>query len=384
MALSTRVSEVRNMSTAKPENRIRRACLRIAIGILLFLAADSAIFRSGFYLPWIAPASGLGSMMRAVQGIKSIPVGHRSVLVLGDSRIAEGFSAKLATEQAKALGSSLTFTSGGVPGTLPRVWYYLLREVSRPSERLAAVAMMTTSYHDDDPEPQADRRADIVFVHPLLQFKDLLEFPTSFPSRRAKLDAVEAILFSGLFYKSDMQDFLLDPMDRVREATAWRKHGQEWIKNYSGRESSLIGLNFNIDSGKLIIAPSHPPPQPDALASYADSLHFNHGRLPSNALAVTYRDEWIGRIADFCQSAGIKLIVFRIPRGPLHYMVDADEQPTGVIASLADAGKLELLPATTFDALEQPKFFFDNLHLNAAGRRSFSDELAKAISQSVK
>lgn len=355
------------------------ALLQVAVGIALFLAVDGAIFRSGLYAPWVAPTSGVGAVLRVVDGISRIPLGHRSVLVLGDSRIAEGFSASLATTTAAASGSALTFTSGGVPGTLPRVWYYILRQVEHPAARLAAVAIMTTSYHDDVADALAGRRSDILFAHPLLRLSDLPVFPPSFPTRPEQLEAAEAILFAGLFYKADLQDFIADPAERIRQVLAWRAHGREWIANYQGNDGTLAGLGFDLQTGALSVASEHASPRPAALAAYAANLRANHGRFADSDAAAAYRREWFGRIAALCRHAGIPLIVFRIPRGPLHHMVDADAQPTGVLEAMAQAGELKLLPADTFDSLEWPQYFFDDLHLNHAGRQAFSVALARAV-----
>ncbi len=122
-------------------------------------------------------------------------------------------------------------------------------------------------------------------------------------------------------------------------------------------------------------------PAGDTLPRYTQILHQYNGRPPDNRAAASYRSEWLGGIADMCREAGVKLYVFRIPRGPLHGMVDADEQPTGTVADLARSGRIVLLPATAFDGLERPEFFFDTLHMNHAGRELFSVEIARAIAQ---
>jgi hypothetical protein len=367
------------MPIAKPGNHRLGAYARIAIGILLFFLIDGTVFGGGLYNRWIAPVSGLGSMERSIDTIADIPDNRQSILVIGDSRIAEGFSAALATEEARRLGSSLIFANGSVSGTTPRVWYYLLRQIRNPGVRLAAVAIMIPSYHDNDEEVQADRTNDITFLHPLLSLRDIVDFPASFLSLSARQEAAEAILFKGLFYQNDVQDFLRNPAARIHEAAAWHAHGAEWIGSYPGRNTSLAGLTFDLESGKLSVAPGHASDRPEALAQYAADLRRYRGHPPDNVAAAAYRNEWIGRIAELCQRVGIRLIVFRIPRGPLDNLVDADEQPTGSLAELARAGKLELLPADAFDNLERPEFFFDDLHMNHAGRVAFSAELPRAI-----
>ncbi|WP_029002833.1 hypothetical protein [Azorhizobium doebereinerae] len=352
-------------------------CLQILLGITLFFLVDAAVFRSGFYLRWISPASSLGSMVRAINDIDAIPDGSKSILVIGDSRIGEGFSAKLADAEAVRSGASVTFTSGGVAGTTPRVWYYLLRQIRDPGKRLAAVAIMTPSFHDNDDGLPADRVGDIVFVHTMLGLADIVDFPASFSSFATRREAATAILFKGLFYKNDILDFVENPGKRVREAKDWRKDGLEWFYAYSGNGGSLAGATLDLEAGEVTRGTSSP--LSTILADYARRLQAFHGRPPDAATSTAYRRLWWRRIADLCQKAGVKLLVFRIPRGPFHHMVDADTQPSGVLADLAAAGKLTLLPADAFDNFERPQFFFDDLHLNRAGREAFSVDLTRAI-----
>lgn len=358
---------------------LRGAAVQIALGVALFFVLDAAVFRSGLYERWVAPLSGLGNAVRALDNIRRLPTSKRGVVVMGDSRIGEGFSASVATRAAGEAGSDLVFASGGVSSSLPRVWYYLLRQTPAPLERIAAVAIMLTSYHDDEREPQAQRRGDMVFVHPALRLTDLVDFPWSYPSAEARLEAVESILFKGLFYKNDLVDLLANPGKRFAEASAWRKHGHEWSAGYPGRPGTLEGLRFDMETGELAIDPGHPSAVPNTLPEYAALLRQYRGRLPENPAATAYRREWLGRIADWCRDQGATLFVFRIPRGPLHGLVDADERPSGVVADMAQAGRIVLLPAATFDGLERPEDFFDDLHLNGAGRTGLSTGLALAI-----
>ena len=325
--------------------------------------------------------SSVGTMSQTIGRIDQIPDGKKGILVMGNSKVGEGFSAKMATEEAGRFGSSDKFENGAVAGTTPRVWFYLLRQLSAPADRLAAIVVMADSYHDNDDEEPEERRTDIAFLHPLLSLTDLTDFPWSFRSWPAQLEAIEAILFKGLFYKADLQDFARNPRQRIHDVRAWRQHGSEWIANYPGHDTSLDGLDLDPATGKLSVLPGHKAIAPENLIPYTQRLRRYGGRPPDSAAAAAYRREWFGRLATFAKQNGIKLFVFRIPRGPLHYLADIDNEPTGALADLARQGALELLPASLFDNLERPEFFFDELHMNAAGRQLFSVKLADAVLQ---
>lgn len=342
------------------------ACAGLALGIALFFCLDSLAFRTGWYGRLVDPRSSLGSVALALDAPDHLPAGKTSLLVLGDSRISEGFSARIADDAAMAANAPYVFVNAAVPGTTPRVWYYLLRAIGLRKHHVAGVAIMLASYHDNDIENLADRTLDIGFVQPLLRLTDLADFPASFQSFSARQEAAEAVLLKGVFYQADLRDFLADPASRLRLVTSWRAHGYEWERSYAGRPGSLALPNTNATATA-------------AFLSYASDLQRFRGRPPDNAASAAYRREWLGRIAALCQQENIRLFVFRIPRGPLHAMVDDDTQPTGVVAELGQSGRIALLPAALFDHLEHKTYFFDQLHLDSAGRAAFSTEFAQTL-----
>ncbi|HJY19831.1 MAG TPA: hypothetical protein VJ278_01470, partial [Chthoniobacterales bacterium] len=69
------------------------------LGIAAFLCVDGALFHSGLYVSILAPSSYAGRVWRITLAEKErAPSGLKEVLILGDSRIAEGFSITLANE----------------------------------------------------------------------------------------------------------------------------------------------------------------------------------------------------------------------------------------------------------------------------------------------
>ena len=365
-----------------PTGAGRRAYLAVAIGFAFFILFDHLVFHTGLYFRWISPSSNLGAFTYSLQRILQRSATNKTVLVLGDSRIAEGFSDILASSDAPG---PINFTNGAVPGTTPRVWNYLLREVDRPAERLAAVVIMLESYHDDDQGMLSDRLLDLTFIHPFLRLSDIFDLEASFPSNKGKFQAVETTLISGLDYQNDVQDFLSDPEARLVASSAWAAHGQTFLSDYKGHESSLEGLTFNLQTGDLSVAPPYQVVITPGLRDYAARLRAHlTSPLPENAQAAAYRRLWLGRLADYCAKAGAPLIVIRIPRGPLHGLSGPDAEPTGSLAQLKLEKRVAVVRADAFDEFESPKYFFDQLHLNRTGREIFSSKLAAIVASALK
>ena len=121
----------------------------LLLGIVAFICVDGAVFHSGsMSRSWLRVWYG-GRIWRITQPEKErAPSGLKEVLVLGDSRIAEGF-----TTVANELGSpaGLKFVSLAEPAVSANTWYYMvgkwipLRDASRRSLFLTASAMNQTA-----------------------------------------------------------------------------------------------------------------------------------------------------------------------------------------------------------------------------------------------
>jgi hypothetical protein len=110
------------------------------LGIAVFLCVDGAIFHSGLYVSILAPSSYAGRVWRITRAEKDrAPSALKEVLVLGDSRIAEGFSATLANELGSPAG--LKFVSLAEPAASANPWYYMVREVDPTTRRYAAIVV---------------------------------------------------------------------------------------------------------------------------------------------------------------------------------------------------------------------------------------------------
>src|SRR5438874_1528448 len=78
----------------------------LLLGVAMFACLDGAIFHTGLYTSILAPDSFAGKMALLTRAEKQrVSSGLKEVLVLGDSRMAEGFSAAA----ADALGSTAGF-----------------------------------------------------------------------------------------------------------------------------------------------------------------------------------------------------------------------------------------------------------------------------------
>jgi hypothetical protein len=188
---------------APPAKRVDRPRVPATFrGVAIFLAvlaggylvAEGIVFRSGVYSRFLEPESSTGSFERTFKPeLYRHPSGKKEVLIVGSSRLAEGFSAKLANQYKPETG--FQFFNCAVPSAGPRTFYYMIRGLDPHHNRYAAIAIPIDDYSDlDDLEDVADRVSDMRLVnqppalyrhHPVRPVLHHLEVPPRNLPRRA-------------------------------------------------------------------------------------------------------------------------------------------------------------------------------------------------------
>lgn len=338
-----------------------------------FLLLDAAVFRSGLYMAIIEPDSTTGSVQRLLDEEKNRrPSGKQEVLVMGDSRIAEGFSAPLASKEAAARGYA--FINGSAPAATPRCWYYIVRDLDPDANRYRAIVLPLDDYEDEDGLwSWADSLIDMHLLASCLRFSDLFDFPASFQQGRARFEAARGTLLKGFLFKQDFQALLENPAKRLEKVKMYREHGAEWRNGYDGNPRSLAGLTIDWNQRTVTFPPGI------TLAEQADIRGFLlRPTAPQTGGFGEYRRQWFGRIVDRYRSSATRVVFLRIPRGPVVRPVSY-VPVTHTIHGLAARPGVILMNENTFNELEHPEFFFDQLHLNTAGRHRFSELLAGKV-----
>ena len=166
---------------------------------------------SGLYVLILAPSSYAGRVARITLAEKErAPSGLKEVLVLGDSRIAEGFSATLANELGSPAG--LKFVSLAEPAASANTWYYMVREVDPTTRRYAAIVVPYGIGY----EPNSADPLRISMTAPLLRYGDCFHFASGFQRWSGRFRAFIACILRGSAYQDDVVDLLAHPVARMR------------------------------------------------------------------------------------------------------------------------------------------------------------------------
>jgi hypothetical protein len=348
------------------------ALLWTAASLLLFLGVEGLVFRLGWYNKYLEPNSSAGSVESHLYWLRRFP--HRDkpeVIVLGDSRIEEGFSARAA---AAATVDRIRFWNFGIAGTPPRVWFYMLRDGDPTRRRFATIVIPMDGYEDADrPEIQANRLIDLNFVIGRLSVSDCWDFAASIRLPEYKARALSGCLLRGITLRRDVQDFLQHIPDRIKRTKDNRDNGLAYLDGYGGMEESLHGL-----SADFVTRTINFPPGVNALRIPAIQARIMRPPPPKNGEMTPYRKLWLGRILDLYRDSPTRIVFLELPRAPIP--IPESSQPARFLQWALKRPRVFALPQNTFRDLENPDLFFDGLHLNKIGRDLFSRKIASQVS----
>ncbi len=352
---------------------LRQAVLWSIASIAVFFLLDAAIFRSGWYLRYLAPDSTTGQLELNVFWLRhTLPGKAPEAAVIGDSRVAEGFSARNADAGA---GDRIHFWNLGVPGSSPRDWYYLLRDGDPDHRRFTALAIAMDRYSDEDGgENPSNRMSDLSYSVGRLRWSDCPDFAESYDAPELRRTVLTGCLFRGVTLRRDVQDFFAHPLARFRAAKAWRNDGKGYIDGYGGKPEDLTGLSVDFGTGAVNFPPGLKDWQKNSVNGFASSA-----KVPQTGALTAYRKLWLGRILDLYKDSPTRIIFLELPGGPLP--PPRRETPARFIESVWRRPRVTVLPGETFRDLERPEVYADGLHLNHAGRPIFSERLGAKMAE---
>jgi len=341
--------------------------LNLFLGIAALICVDGAIFHTGLYVAILAPNSYAGRIAGITRAEKDrAPSGLKEVLVLGDSRIAEGFSAAVANELGTPAG--LKFVSLAEPAASANTWYYMVREVDPTGRRYSAIIIPYGIGY----EPNSADPLRISMTAPLLRYGDCFHFSSGFQRWSGRFRAFIACILRGSAYQDDVVDLLAHPVTRmnsIRQADKMHS-GRE----YKGRDYDLVGTSFDAATGQVTFAPK---------LTEAQRLGFRKSLIQPSQSDTEYslklQRDWIPRIVDRYSDSPTAIVLTALPRGPFLKLGGLSKGYDSVLPTSVIKKTSFSLPGHTFEFLEKPEYYFDAFHLNAKGRHKFTETLVSEL-----
>ncbi len=364
------------MQSSSRAAKKRTAALLVVAAFAIFALVDVLAFRTGLYRHILDPSSSTGSFEAAIAQFRALPGDPQTdVLVLGDSRIFSGLNPTVAS----AASGSLRFLNGGVPGTTPRCWPFLVRAIDPNARRFRAVVIAVDTYADDDTAIGSldgdDRPMDLRYVVFQTHLRDIPKLAGSFSDPRERIEYGIDLFWRGSELRDDFQALAANPLARMRElAQAARSPAYDPLAGHPRRES-LAGLRVDFATNAITYPPGLSRDQRQAIATQVLAV-----AKPSPSYAI-YRQQWLEPIAARYEAEDVPVLFVRIPTRPAHR--DDSQSPSGSLLEIARDRHARLLSAAPYMALEQPSLFADEDHLNRAGSLRFSRLLGADVARTL-
>ncbi len=340
----------------------------LILGFAAFVCVDGVIFHTRLYTSILAPESYAGRITAITQAEKDrVSSGLKEVLVLGDSRMAEGFSAAVADKLSSIDG--FKFVNLAEPAAAVNIWDYMLREVDPTRRRYLAIVVP----YGIGFEPNSADHLRISMAAPLLRYGDCFNFASAFQRWSGRFRAFTACILRGSAFQSDVVDFLEHPIARIR--TLQREPKKLQSRNlYKGRDYDIVGTSYDPKTGQVTFPSRLSEAQRDAIR---DSL-VKPSQSETQDFLRMQRDG-IQQILNRYSASPTEIILTPVPRGPFAGLPGASMTFHAVFPTVTTEKSVFSLPEQTFDFLETPEYYFDGYHLNAKGRQRFTETLVAEL-----
>jgi len=338
-----------------------------------YVGVENLIFNAGWYAKIVNPDSSTGQVNEFLYNEHHrLKIGGKQVLAIGDSRM--GFFPRFVNAHP---GIDYTFCTIAVPGSTPRDWYYMFRDIDPTRTQYTAVLIPVENYDDVEGwEINADRETDLHYVIAQLRWSDIPEFAGSYVSPSLKAKAALGILLKGSVYRADFQDFLADRKKRLDYVHQVQRDSFGWVYDYEGPSYNVSGDEIDWKAHTILVPPDH---RPDEAKLFTDRLF--PPPAPATGRRTAYLSYWFNRIYDLYRGTRTRIIIFRLPRGPYPPPDAPPRNEHSSVRELARKPGVILDDEHYFDSLERPELFQDPMHLNGAGEAEFSKMLGKHVQE---
>jgi hypothetical protein len=340
----------------------------LLLGVATFICLDGGVFHTGLYVSILAPDSYAGRLAVITRAEKQRPPsGLKEVLVLGDSRMAEGFSTAVADELGSAAG--FKFVTLAEPASTANTWYYMLRDVDPTAQRYWAIVVPYGIGY----EPTSAESLRISMAAPLLRYGDCFTFASAFQQWSGRFRAATACILRGSAYQSDVADFLEHPISRIESVQ--RESAMVHARAvYKGRDYDMVGTSYDATTGQMTFPPRLTETQREAIRK--SLLQPSQSEMQ---YSLRLQRDWIPRILNRYSKSAAAIVLTPIPRGPFTELPAFSVAQRAPFPELTRQRTVFSLPEQTFDFLEKPDYYFDAFHLNAKGRQRFTERLVNDL-----
>ncbi|MEN6441515.1 MAG: hypothetical protein ABFD97_23365 [Syntrophobacter sp.] len=354
---------------------------------LLILFGLELTFGSGLYEPFVKGTSHSGVTIKIKEALKTI--GHENVdyVTMGDSRADLGLDHRAISDIASKFGKK--HISIAMPGSHFTSFTvesdFLHKNFNNIKGVLLAISSVSTTrifngYYE------------LAIITPFKSYGDYSRINKSIPFNINNIESYG--LFSFLFqYRKDIEDFVTSPRQRIRgfhKEQPWMDvlaHRQYWTETLCSidletPEACVDSVSRAMKSGGDMSSNSLNQYEKILMACNEYGKSKNRVILPTGERAIRIRDSWL----DLFRSLTFKKrpIVVLLPNSHFlysyHFFDGIDEWALSLLKPLAESNEIILLDySRIFSSEDECRYFYDPIHLNAAGAEVITKRLEPVL-----
>ncbi len=364
---------------------LRKHFSDLLLAVALVVSVDVVLFHGGLYFQVLQPSSYSGrieSMSRRFHATLEAFPEHPRIVIMGDSTAGSCVDEKELSQFLAARGLDFFGINLSQGGSTSRSWYHLIanEEIYSSNTRAVVLGIHPVALMEFD-----ILKPDIDIVKTRVSLDDVVTLAQGYEGLETRLEVLSGVFYRLPWFRDDVRELLRNPPKRLRIV---RRHLEDEARFRRGwrrqvlSDRTLLSARLGPD-GKLVkegLAPfiaEDPKLQQDLVRMLA-----RRGAKRGKPFQLDpLKKDQLRRLVRLLDSRGITTVVAVTPDNAFSLAGREVED----LQKTFDGLKAEGLDVAFFhdtemlNKVEDPAYFRDQLHVNAAGATLYTQALAEFL-----
>ncbi|MEM7584604.1 MAG: hypothetical protein AAF560_14535 [Acidobacteriota bacterium] len=373
----------------------------LLLALLVVAVVDLVLFHGGVYRPWIQPKSYSGLVERQGERfgdlLETFP-DRESIVVLGNSQTREGVREGQLEAELAASGQRFVVGNLGIGGSSPRAWSYLLQSDWIPLDTTRVVVLGINIRVIR--AAMGDEQRDIDICKTRLCALEATNLAGTYLGLEKQLSVAAGVLFRSLLFRDDVKQYLSAPGTRHEQVAASRarfeRRRQKGFRPDDRSDDNLLTARLGEDN-RLVVDELAPfIREKPSLRRRIEELMVRRQRIllamedgekmTRRFVAEPGKIRLLRLLVEDLNAKGVKVVFVMVPESP--YSVNRPlykDHFRTLFRRLKRRGADFAVwrDADTLRMLQDPAYFQDTLHLNAAGAELYTQGLAQFLAEKL-
>jgi hypothetical protein len=338
--------------------------------LFLFVLINIVLFHTGLYGYLCIVDSYAGNVHGRLSILTELEQKHDDdlIAVIGDSTTEHGIGAQELSEFTDKPVANLA-----LPGTCPREWLYFLKSIDPDRNRFETL-VITIVPHNINSRPHDD---GVQTLLPVASIEEMVSYAWQFEQSTRKMEYAYGAFDKIFGFRRDLRNLFLSP-DRFFTIQKEKQNQLKKLRNWQGEKFDVCEVQLHPQSGVITDwgEIDNPKIRPIARNALNRIAQLNHRP------AISGIQKPLDEIVSYYNGSTTRIVVVTIPFGIGHSLRRNTKPVREYYKHLRELNALENF--WHWNAVHEPLFqdcrnFYDFRHLNARGRKIFTQRLAAEL-----